>query len=77
MVLKLLKFIFYFIFIFKKFYLFIHEKHREEREREAETHAEGETGSMQGARPGMGDPGSPGSRKLLSHLGCPKLLKFK
>ena len=35
----------------KTFYLFIHERHRE---REAETQAEGEAGSMQGARCGTG-----------------------
>ena len=41
-------------FIFLLFFkvLFIHEKHREERERGAETQAEGEVGSMQGARCG-------------------------
>ena len=50
-----------------------------EREREAETQAEGETGSMQGARPDAGhNPGFPGSyprlkadAKPLSHPGCP------
>ena len=34
-------------FFLKDFFLFIHEGHRE---REAETQAEGEAGSMQGAR---------------------------
>ena len=33
----------------KRFYLFIHERHKE---READTQAEGEAGSMQGARRG-------------------------
>ena len=47
-------------------------------QREAETQAEGEAGSMQGARRGL-DPGTPGSRsrlkagtKLRSHPGCPE-----
>ena len=39
-----------FIFLFfKRFYLFIHERHTQ---REVETQAEGEAGSMQGARCG-------------------------
>ena len=52
----------YFIY-FKRFYLFIHDRHRE---REAEIQAEGEAGSMPGARrrPKAG-------AKPLSHLGIP------
>ena len=50
-----------------------------DREREAETQAEGEAGSMQGARYGTRTPVSrvtpwaEGSAKPLSHLGCPYL----
>ena len=46
-------------------------------EREAETQAEGEAGSMQGARHGTQSqvsrirPWTEGSAKLLSHPGCP------
>ena len=46
-------------------------------EREAETQAEGEAGSMQGARRGTGFqvsrimPWAEGGAKPLSHLGCP------
>ena len=48
-----------------------------EREREAETQAEGEAGSMQGARHGTRSrvsritPWAEGSAKPLSHPGCP------
>ena len=37
------------LYFLKRFYLFIHERHKE---REAEIKAEGEAGSMQGARCG-------------------------
>ena len=54
-----------------------------QREREAETQAEGEAGSMQGARHGTQSrvsrirPWAEGGAKPLSHLGCPKqLFKF-
>ena len=58
---------------FLRFYLFIHRH----RQREAETQAEGETGSMQGARRGTPSrvprirPWAEGGAKPLSHLGCP------
>ena len=39
----------YFLDLFLRFYLFIHERHTQ---REAETQAEGEPGSIQGARCG-------------------------
>ena len=48
-------------------------------DREAETQAEGEAGSMQGARCGIRSRGSKirpwakGGTKLLSHAGCPKI----
>ena len=51
-----------------------------EREREAETQAEGEAGSMQGARRGTRSqdarimPWAEGSAKPLSHPGFPELL---
>ena len=65
-------------FIFLVFYLFIHE-----RQREAEIQAEGEAGSMQGARRGTQSPFSrftpwaEGGAKLLSHPRLPsgELLK--
>ena len=50
-----------------------------ETEREAETQAEGEAGSMQGARCGTQSwvsrirPWAEGGGKLLSHPGCPLL----
>ena len=51
-------------------------------EKEAETQAEGETGSMQGARLGTPSPGTQGSgpglkagAKPLSHPGIPLLFK--
>ena len=50
-----------------------------QRDREADTQAEGEAGSMQGARHGTPSPVSritlqaEGSVKPLSHLGCPKI----
>ena len=54
-----------------------------ERERGRDTQAEGEAGSMQGARHGL-DPRSPGScpgpkagGKPLSHPGCPLFLFLK
>ena len=59
-------------FFFFKIYLFIHS------EREAETQAEGEAGSMQGARHGTRSwvsritPWAAGGAKLLRHRGCPK-----
>ena len=49
-----------------------------QRKREAETQAEGEAGSMQGARHGTRSwvsrirPWAEGRAKLLSHPGCPK-----
>ena len=43
---------FFFFFFFLRFYLFIHDSHTE-RDREAETQAEGEAGSMLGARRGI------------------------
>ena len=52
------------------------------RQREAETQAEGEAGSMQGARRGTRSRVSrittwaEGVAKLLSHLGCPMLSWF-
>ena len=52
-----------------------------EREREAETQAEGEAGSMQGARHGIQSqvsrirPWAEGGAKPLSHLVCPVILK--
>ena len=61
-------------------YLSMRDTHtHREREREAETQAEGELGSMQGARCGTRSRGSrvtpwaAGSAKPLSHLGCPKM----
>ena len=46
---------------FLRFYLFIHENHTQgEREREEQRHRQREAGSMQGARCGGLDPGSPG-----------------
>ena len=62
-----------YIYFFLRFYLFIHE-----RQREAETQAEGEAGSMQGARCGTRSwiPGSHPEPKAdtqpLSHPGIPK-----
>ena len=54
-----------------------------ERKRETETHAEGEAGSMQGARRGTQSqvsrirPWAEGSAKPLSrHQGCPKNMAF-
>ena len=53
-----------------------------EREGEAETQAEGEAGSMQGARRGTQSqvsrirPWAEGGAKPLSHLGCPVLFCF-
>ena len=61
------------------FYLLIHERHRQ---REAETQAEGEAGSMQGARCGTQSwvsritPWAESGVKLLSHPGCPPLLLY-
>ena len=62
------------LFFFKIFNFFIHE-----RQREAETQAEGEAGSLWGARCGL-DPGIPGSwpepktdARPLSHPGVPVL----
>ena len=49
-------------------------------ERETETQAEGETGSMQGARSGTRSqvsripPWAEGSAKPLSHRGCPRII---
>ena len=69
------------LFFFKDFIdLFMRDT---ERERQAETQAEGEAGSMQGARVEL-DPGSPGSgpglnsggAKLLNHPGCPCTVLF-
>ena len=63
-------------FFFLRFYLFIHEN-TQRGEREAEIQAEGEAGSMQGARHGTRSqvsrirPWVEDSAKLLSHLGCP------
>ena len=63
---------FKFWFFFFKIYLFINS------EREAETQAEGEAGSMQGARHGTRSwvsritPWAAGGAKLLRHRGCPK-----
>ena len=54
-----------------------------DREREAETQAEGEAGSMQGARCGTRSqdprimPWAGGGAKLLSHLGCPIYVYLK
>ena len=54
-----------------------------EREREAETQAEGEAGSMQGARRGTRSrvsritPWAEGGAKPLSQLGCPISQTFK
>ena len=48
-------------------------------QREAETRAEGEAGSMQGARHGAGSrvsrirPWAAGGAKPLSHWGCPRV----
>ena len=48
-----------------------------DREREAQTQAEGEAGSIQGARRGTQSwasritPWAKGSAKLLTHPGCP------
>ena len=53
------------------------------REREAETQAEGEAGSMQGAKRGTLSrvsritPGAEGGAKPLSHLGCPLIIVLK
>ena len=63
-----------FLLFFKDFmYLFMRDT-----EREADTQAEGEAGSLQGARWGL-DPGTPGSHpepkadaQPLSHPGVPK-----
>ena len=71
--------IFYFyLFIFKDFiYLFMRDT-----EREGKTQAEGEAGSMQGARRGTRSrvsrirPWAKGSTKLLSHPGCPSTGNF-
>ena len=57
---------------FKRFYLFIHERHRE-----AETQAEGEAGSMQGARCGPWDHALSQRQtdaQPLSHPGVPGCL---
>ena len=67
-------FLFFSFLFFSRFYLFIHE-----REGEAETQAEGEAGSMQGARHGTRfqvsgvTPRAEGGAKPLSHPGCPTL----
>ena len=51
-------------------------------QREAKTQAEGEAGSMQGARHGTRPrvsrirPWAEGGAKPLSHLGCPKIVTF-
>ena len=53
-----------------------------ESEREAETQAEGEAGSMKGARCGTRSqdsrimPWAEGSAKPLSHPGCPSVYTF-
>ena len=63
--------------IFLRFYLFIHD-----REREAETQAEGEAGSMPGARCGTRSqvsritPWAKGRRQTAEPLGLPSLLRF-
>ena len=52
-------------------------------EKEAETRAEGEAGSMQGARRGTRSrvsrvtPWAEGGAKLLSHPGCPLIILNK
>ena len=61
------------IFFFFKI-LFIHERHTQKK---AETQAEGDAGSMQGARRGTQPrdsritPWAEGGAKPMSHLGCP------
>ena len=65
-----------FIYLFERLYLFIHERYRR---REAETKAEGEAGSVQGARcetPSRVSritPEAAGGAKPLHHQGCPIL----
>ena len=67
-------------FFSKDFYLFIHER---QRERGRDTQAEGEAGSMQGARCGTRSqvprirPWAEGGAKPLSHPGCPKFLAWQ
>ena len=67
----------FFFFLFKDFiYLLMRDT---QREREAKTQAEGEAGSMQGARHGTRSwvsritPWAEGGAKPLSHSGCPKM----
>ena len=72
---------------FFKIFLFIHERDRErerekEREREADTQADGEAGSIQGARSWTRSQVSrittwaEGGTKPLSHSGCPRIKNF-
>ena len=62
------------VFFFKILFIYSWET---QRKKEAETQAEGEAGSMQGARHGTWSrvskitPRAEGSAKLLSHPGCP------
>ena len=62
------------VYFFKNSFIYLWET---KREREAETQAEGEAGSMQGARcrtPSRDSritPWAEGGAKPLSHLGCP------
>ena len=58
-------------------------RNTERGEREAETQAEGQAGSMQGARCGTGSqvsritPWAEGGAKLLNHWGCPRFSNIK
>ena len=70
------------LYFFKDFiYLFMRDRERE-REREAGTQAEGEAGSMQGARRGTQSwvsrimPWAEDGTKRLSHPGCPAWIDF-
>ena len=68
------RFFFSMIDFFKKDFIYLFMR---DTEREAETQAEGEAGSMQGARHGTQSrvsritPWAEGVTKPLSHLGCP------
>ena len=67
------------LFIFKRFHFYLFTR---DTQRGAQTQAEGEAGSLQGARPGTRSqvsrttPWAEGGAKPLSHAGCPRNLAY-